>query len=356
MSSAIHAALSFRFLAFAVISMNMSAPVRASASIVAAGVVAILSGAFAALIMVASFAIIARTDFSAYGVALTPAMRSILYFTWAFFLLGACFVLVSGIYVIRLRNWARLSILTFAGCGLFFGVVGVGVIFVMVYFQPNDPLVSKSVLASVLGFTYGIPTLVAVWWLLLFTRRSVVAQFHASTTVGGESTSAPPSVLNNPECPLGIRIIGWYLASFILFLPFIPFLTSHLPALYFGHLFRGPSAVLAHLLSCVLFAVPGIGLLVLKRWSYPIAFVTQLLLCINCLVIAFSSSFEANMRAAYAELGVPAPSGTGTLLVEIRYILLASLIIPVAILVVLYLYRRPFHAAADRVSEKSSAN
>jgi hypothetical protein len=354
MSSTFRDSRSFPFLPFAAISMNM-APVRASVTVVAAGVVAIIAGASAALMMLASFAVLFRTDFSAYGVALTPAMRSILYLTWAFFLLGAVFVLVSGIYVIRLCNWARLSLLIIAGCGLLFGVVGLGVIFVMIYFKPEDPLVSKPVLATVLGFTYGIPILVAVWWLLLFTRRSVVAQFQAAAVALAETNASSPSLFNNPECPLGIRIVGWYLGSFILFLPFIPFLPAHVPALYFGHLFRGPSAVLAHFLSCVLLAVPGIGLLLLRRWSYPLTFVTQLLLCINCLVIAFSSSFESNVRAAYAELGLPVPSGADALLPEVRYMLLLSLIMPLASLVILYIYRRPFYVAADRVVEKSSA-
>jgi hypothetical protein len=265
MSSTFRGWLSFPSRPFTVISMNM-APVRASVTVVVAGVVAIIVGASAALIILASFAVFFRTDFSSYGLGVTPAMRSILYLTWAFFLLGAAYVLVSGIYVIRLRNWARFSILIIAGCGLLFGVVGLGVIFVMIYFKPEDPLVSKPVLATVLGFTYGIPILVAVWWLVLFTRRSVVAQFQAAAVALAETNATSPSLLNNPECPLGIRIVGWYLGSFMLFLPFIPFLPAHVPALYFGHLFRGPSAVLAHFLSCVLLAVPGIGLLLLKLW------------------------------------------------------------------------------------------
>src|SRR5262245_42575372 len=177
MSSIIRSAIYFPILVFAVISMDMNSLVRAPARVVAAGLVAIIGGALAAFIIVASFAALPRIDLAQSGIAITSAMRPVLYLTWVFFLLFAGFVLVSGIFVIRLRNWARLSLLVVAGGGLLFGVVGLGVIFAMIYFTPADPVVSKPVLAAVLAFTYGIPILVAIWWLVLFTRRSVVEQF-----------------------------------------------------------------------------------------------------------------------------------------------------------------------------------
>src|SRR5262249_30673611 len=149
----------------------------------------------------------------------------------------------------------------------------------------------------------------------------VVEQFRAANIARG-GTNPRTSLLNHPECPLAVRAVGWYLASFILFLPFLPFLPSHLPALYFGHLFKGPSGILAHFLSFALFAIPGIGLLLLKRWGYVLTFGTQFLYCANCLLIVFSPSFESNMRATSAELGVPIPPAT--LLPEIRYFILLT--------------------------------
>ena len=324
--------------------MDMPSPVRVPASVVAAGVAAVIAGAFAALAIAASFMVISRNDFSMYGLALTPALRSVLYLTWAFFLLCAGFVVVSGIYLLRLRNWARLSILVVAGAGLLFGVVGLGFVLMTVYATPDDPVVSKPLLLTVLAFTYGIPILVAIWWLMLLTRRSLVEQFQAAGMVRVH-TAPSTSILNNPECPLAIRAVGWYLGSFVLFLPFLPFLPSRLPALYFGHLFTGPSAIMAHFVSFALFAIPGIGLLLLKRWGYLLTFGTQLLFCINCLIIVFSSSFESNIRASYSELGIPFSSGD--LFPQIRNLILLSLVLPVVILVVLYLYRRPYYAASD---------
>ncbi len=130
----------------------------------------------------------------------------------------------------------------------------------------------------------------------------------------------------------------------------MPFLPSRVPAFFFGHVFRGPAAISLHFFSFALLAIPGIGLLLLKRWSYPLTVGTQLLLCLNCLLITFSSSFESNMRATYNELGLPAslPSAAEVVLHQIRYAVLFSLIIPVAIVIILYVYRRPFYAAAQR--------
>jgi hypothetical protein len=326
---------------------------RASTSVVAAGVIAIIGGSFAAISILASFFIISRISLSSYPTAINPAMRPILYATWTFFLLCAAFIIVAGVHVIRLRNWARIALLVVAGGALLFGTVGLGVIFVTIYFTPADPAVSKPLLASVLAFIYGLPILVAVWWLVLFTRRSVVDQFHAATAARMEGTPTSASLLNNPECPLPIRIVGWYLASFVLFLPVLPFISSRIPALYFGHVFRGPAAISMHFFSFAILAIPGIGLLLLKRWSWPLAVATQLLFSLNCVVIAFSSTFESNLRSMYDGLGAPAPLApeTAALVREMRWIFLISVVMPLAIFVVLCIYRRSFYSAAE-VAEK----
>src|SRR5499425_2603491 len=120
--------------------MDMTSPVRAPAAIVAAGVVAVIAGIFVALSIAASFLIISRSDFSFYGLTLSSVMRSILYLTWAFFFLCAGFVMISGIYLVRLRNWARLSLLVVAGGGLLFGAVGLAFVFFTVYSTPDDPV------------------------------------------------------------------------------------------------------------------------------------------------------------------------------------------------------------------------
>jgi len=321
-------------------------PPRASPSVLAAGIVAILSGACGFLLILFSIVFLDTASLSSAR-PIPPALRPILYGTWIFFLIGALFVLLVGIQVIRLRNWARVALIVIAGCMLFFGVIGIGIILFTIFVSPIDPSVSKSVLATVLVFIYGIPVVIALWWLILFTRPSVTAQFQAATA------SAPPlprsaSILNNPQCPLAIRIVAWYLASFVLALPFLPFLPFHVPAFYFGHLFRGPAASFVLFLNFAILSITGIGLLLLKRWSYPLTIVSQLLFCVNGLFAALSPSFELMIRSVMADMNLPdLPYLSETMWRNMRYFNLLGLVVPVAIVVTLLLFRRSFYSAAN---------
>jgi len=330
--------------------MDMTQSGKASPSVVAAGVVAMIGGALAVVCVVAI--LLALRFASATGPGAIPAsLRPLLYFIWIFFLACDVFVIVVGIQLIRLRRWARIALLVIAGCMLFFGVIGIGVIFFTIFLAPADPAVPKLVLAAVLAFVYGIPIGVSLWWLILFTRRSVAVQFEAAAapSSGASRASLPassPSVFNNPQCPLAVRIVAWYLASFVLFLPVVPFLPLHIPAYYFGHFFRGPSATLILFLNFAALSVAGIGLLLLKRWSFPLAIATQALLSANCLVAAFSPSFDSVMREVFSQLNLPAvPVGVAQLLHSLRYWNLLGLLLPLAIIITLFLSRHSFYTA-----------
>jgi len=329
--------------------MGMTQSGKASPSVVAAGVVAMIGGALAAVCVVA---VLLALRFAPTGPGAIPAsLRPLLYFIWIFFLVCDVFVIVVGIQLIRLRRWARIALLVIAGCMLFFGVIGIGVIFFTIFLAPADPAVPKLVLAAVLAFVYGIPIGVSLWWLILLTRRSVAVQFEAAAAPSSDAspTSLPassPSVFNNPQCPLAVRIVAWYLASFLLFLPIVPFLPIHIPAYYFGHLFRGPSATLILLLNFAVLSVSGIGLLLLKRWSFPLAIATQALLGANGLMAAFSPSFDSLMREVFSEWNLPAvPVGAEQLLHSLRYWNLLGLLLPLAIIITLFVSRHSFYTA-----------
>jgi len=275
-------------------------------------------------------------------------MRPVLYVLWIFFLLCALFVVSIGIQVIRLRNWARISLLVTSGCLLFFAVTGIMVILVTVFSEVSpDPLVSKSALAAVLAVTYGIPAGISCWWLVLFTRPSVVAQFHSVPVLEGVSPAISAFRLTSLNCPLAIRVIGWYLASFVLIVPFLPFISGRFPAFYFGHIFRGPLSTLVLFLNFAILFVPGFGLLLLKRWSYPLTIASQLIVCANAISATFSSSYTEAIRSLLGKMNLPQLSPTtDQMLSYSRYFQLFSLAIPIAIVITLLLFRREFSAAA----------
>jgi len=340
--------------------MLMAQPNRASASVVAAGVVAIIGGASAALCVVGILVAFGFPGATAPG-AIPPSLRPLLNVIWIFFLACDVFVMVVGVQLIRLRNWARIALLITAGCMLFFGVIGIGVIFFTIFLAPADAAVSRSMLAAVLAFVYGIPTAVSLWWLILLSRRSVAAQFQLATALSSNASPASlltssPSRFNNPRCPLAVRIVGWYLASFILFLPLVPFLPIHIPAYYFGHLFRGPSATLILFFNFAILSLPGIGLLLLKPWSFPLTIASQMLLCANGVCAAFSPSFDSVMREVFAEMNLPAiPPDVEPMFHYMRYFNLLGLIVPLAIMVTLYLSRQSFFTASRNQGAKASA-
>jgi hypothetical protein len=317
-----------------------------------AGITAIIGGAFGAFFNLAAITMFSIVDLPR-GMAVPDFMRSVAIVIWSLFFLCAVFVIVIGIQVIRLRNWARISLLVIAGCLLFFGVIGIGVIFTTIFIMPvPDPRVSRFLLASILAVTYGVPIAISLWWLILFTRSSVAAQFHSSavatTGIPAGSPDASSFRLSKPGCPLAIRIVGWYLASFVLLIPFLPFTIGHFPALFFGHLFRGPTAFFIYLANFVLVSLPGFGLLLLKRWSYPLAIASQLFLCANGIATAVSPAYTEMMRSMLAQMNVPQlPPGTEEMLKYSRYFNLLGLVLPVAILVTLTVVRRQFFVASD---------
>ena len=331
---------------------------RASTSIIVAGIFAILGGVlgvFCSLLALVVFSTAAGAGVSA--VAFPAALRPFLYGIWLFQIFCALFVVALGIQVIRLRNWARVALLVVAGLMLFFGAIGIVVMLVTLFVStPADPRISQRFVAAILAVIYGIPTVISIWWLILFTHRSVVAQFQASAALRPPGPPSVMAVFNNPECPLPIRIVGWYLGSFVIVIPFIPFLPNSIPAVFFGHMFSGPAAMALYALSFALISIPGIGLLLLKGWSYPLTLASQLLVSANAIYTTLSPSYETNVRVILEKMSVPSfPSDTEQMLHYSRYFSLLGLLIPVAILVTLCVARHKFHEAANRASQPTLA-
>lgn len=329
----------------------MTSPPRASTSIIVAGIFAILCGVIGtfsglgALILFSTSRIAQSAPF--------PAMRPILDGVWIVLLLCALFVVFTGIQVMRLRNWARVSMLVIAGCLLFFGLVGIVVTFVTAFVSiPMEPTVPQGLLLAVLAVTYGIPTVISIWWLILFTRRSVIAQFQAQATLEPPRPSSSLSVFNNPACPLAVRIVGWYLGSFVVFIPFIPFIPNSVPAIFFGHIFFGPAATAIYAVDFALISIPGIGLLLLKRWSYPLTVASQLLASANAVYSTLSPSYESSLRAMFEKMNLPElPANIEQMLRYSRNFSLIGLLFPAAILIALFVSRQRFYEAADRASQ-----
>lgn len=131
--------------------------------------------------------------------------------------------IVNGIGILRLRSWARISTIIMAILAIcFLALLFVG--FMLVPFiakgDPEFANVPMGFVAAAAGLAVAIPLAIAIWWLVLFTRKRVIAEFASggaaqlpiasgSRDASVSSSLAPQISLapTPPQIPLSIRII-----------------------------------------------------------------------------------------------------------------------------------------------------
>lgn len=310
----------------------------------AAGVSAIVGSA-----IVAAFSVFMLFAFNAMKLPETqpaaPAyLKSLMNIVWLFFIAAAIYVCACGIGVMRLERWARISLMVVAGVMLFFSLTGVFVAIVVFFVSPlPGPPVENIIVGGILVLIYGVPLAIALWWLILFTRRPIVVQFEAYRA---DLAPSRPIQIKKPGCPLPIAIVAWFLLSTVLNVLILPFLPFPIPVILFGHVFHGPIAWTLLLGQFGLLTASSIGLLRLQRWSYPVGLGLQLFYIANLVVTSLNSSFTSELRPMISQLHVPAPpAGFPDVLQYARYFSLAGLIVPLACAVCLIYSREAFFAA-----------
>jgi hypothetical protein len=175
----------------------------------------------------------------------------------------------SGVAALRLKRWGRMSFIVFGGILTAFGAMEVlGSVLGMVLFMVM-PLPNPDVPRSVFVVTMGIMLMVSlafvgigVWWLILFNRKDVKAQFT------GGIESAP---LQGPAIPMRILVIAWLMVAPVVGLPVFLAVRTPLPAFLFGVQLRGPLAVALLLIQFAVGVTAGVGLLRRRRGAHALA-------------------------------------------------------------------------------------
>lgn len=167
---------------------------------------------------------------------------------------------ITGIGILRLRCWARVSVLTLSAVVLFFQARNIAIALLM-------PLTHSPHLTTfyVSLFTNAvIPSICSIWWIVYFSRFSVGQQFSPAT-----------------ERPVSISVIGAFLvasASLAGILSFTEYMTYRNVAFkIFGWIAIGAYAWICFGLWVVLSLVVGSGLLLGKRWANRAAMVCILI-------------------------------------------------------------------------------
>jgi hypothetical protein len=266
----------------------------ASRSVTAAAVVCIVGSGFTILFL--AFAIFSVLIFSSPSTpGMPPGIKALSVSMLVLFVGVAIFGLVTGIGLIRLRNWARLSALIFAAVSALFSAFGVVLILLIALpAQPGAPAATMSAVRGFLAAFYALPLLIAIWWLILFNRAGVKAQF------AGTALPADSQVPRKPALPL--TILAWlFIVSTVLSAPLLLW-SSHMPAFVFGHAIHGVAGKLIVALNSLLLAATGIGILQRKAWSYPLLIGSQLFWLASGIVTLLTPNHRAVMAAATAEM------------------------------------------------------
>lgn len=208
----------------------------------------------------------------------------------AFYLILAAWGIVTGIGLFRLRKWARISVLVM-------GVVAVvscllmAIMMTIIFKMMSAPQAPQALLAAKIAMfgIFGLPAAIALWWILLFTRKSIKQQFAGKLAEPALDTlGVPPSGAR----PLSITIIAIFLmigapaciGSLLWGYSLAP---QGFPVWFLGVRITGPGADFFYVITALIDLALGIGLWRIKPWARTgaIAWGFFSLLNIGCMIL-----------------------------------------------------------------------
>jgi hypothetical protein len=321
-----------------------------SGSVVAAGVVGILAALFAILTAVAGIVGLSTISPAGGAAAIPPFAKSIGVAMLIVFGALAIFGIFTGVGVLNLKNWARISILIWGGVmAVFCGLALVFVAFGPLQEPPGLSPISLPYVRILISVVYGIPFLIGVWWLWLFNQQHVKEQFLAAPAGEGPQLAVP-----QPRCPLPLAILAGFSifsAGFSLLLPLTNFPVN---VLLFGYRFHGAIGVVIFFLSAAIFLVGAVGMLRLKRWSYPLMLGQYFFWMASGTVTLVSSSYERNMQEMMSQMSLPEGPAGQAAFAQTRVFGILSLITGVLLIwLLLYYHNRFIEACAAKEAQRN---
>ncbi len=281
----------------------------------------------------------------------------------------ALWAIVTAIGLFRLRNWARISILVLSGfvaVSTAFALVALtSVLPVMMNTQVRDLPPGMSTFRTVMVIAViVVPFGCAIWWLILFARKSVRLQFQAATlerasasvTSGVVVSQSPiattPAMLTppaaeiprSPKIPTSILVIAIYLLAMsplaVLGLPYAARL--HMPNILLGILVTGWKAWASLATMMALQFALGIVLVLKKARAIDGTIAYAVFVLLNSLLCVFSPARGAMIAAALRNLPLPPEVPAETLRHFMHVMLTFSMIFSVlkALVALYFLFTR----------------
>jgi hypothetical protein len=223
--------------------------------------------------------------------AVTPASDSMPAFTrvtvlvTSLIMLGlAAWGIATGINLLQLREWARISVIVFSGLLLVMAVPGL--LMMLVIPLPTPPVSAvppgqstvplehlMTVVRIGMAIFYALLALLGGWWLYFFNTRPIREIFRgAAATPAANWTPgvlAPTEIPGTPKRPVSITIIAYLALVGACVFPFFNIL--HLPLTFLGFFFTGAKASLIVIGYMSVQLLMAYGLLKLEKWGRSVA-------------------------------------------------------------------------------------
>jgi hypothetical protein len=181
-------------------------------------------------------------------------------------------------------------------------VFGLAVVWLILPSIPNVQPRAATFMRVFVLIMYGLPAVIGVWWLILFTRKGIVRQFQAEPIMTEDGVTLVPACLP-------IAILARFSLISVCFIPLLFLMPVPIPVMLFGHAIFGRPARAVYVLLSITLAVFSIGLLQLRKWSYPLAIGYRLFWCVNGTVTLLDPKSWTVMNGIVAKMQSPAYPG-----------------------------------------------
>ncbi len=235
-----------------------------------------------------------------------PAIRYLVLIVVVIEIGFAAWGFASGVGLLRLREWARISMLVFSGILLFLSLPGIVGIFIIPNATPpntTDPELFRQMMLATrifMAILYGLLISTAAFWLYFFNTRSVRDQFKRIGSGPGIIAQDTPASQRFRSRPHSISIIAWYLVITGLFFPVS--LVLHFPVQILSFVIKGTAAGLVFIFMGILQIVIGTTLLKLRKWSRVLAICYFAFFAANSLTIVIVPGARARYQAMADEM------------------------------------------------------
>ncbi len=294
-----------------------------------------------AMALLVGFFLVAALKFAPHGSIPTPFLRGTLIFDGALDIAFVAWGIASGIGLIRLRQWARMSMLVFSGIMIVFCLIPMVIIPFVPLPPQSDTLPSNFGLLFRIGVVafYGLFVALGAFWLYFFNKRSVKDQFRGIAIQEGLAAES------RPERPLAIVILAWLFIIGGCFTPFALFM--RVPAFFFSFAVPGHWGGLVFIAFAALSLATGIGLLRLRPWSWVVAVGFQSIGLLNALSLILIpgalARFEGLLQSQRAAMGLPDAPNVIPPAFAMWTGLGIGVLVAGAVLAILFWYKRAFN-------------